>query len=315
MKCFQINLNHLLQITLLGRETLIPPRVHFTRNLDEYVLYAVTNGSLHMRVSGNPITLVPGDVYLFEKGESQTEPESGFCEYYYMHFQSDDIRTLEMTEEAYCETLREKRRQCLCTDAFSLKCYDYLHILIRQESHIHDAEQVSFITETLQHSILNTGCKEPEKRFALSGAAATVLIRLESLEMRKNREDNEKPEKNYDTAKRIADFIENHCTEPIKSEDIEQRFFITFNHANRVFRRVMGCTIFRYRNIVRIQSAKARLRASNMAISDIAAELGFENVHYFSRVFRQIEGLPPSDYKRKFIRIADDAEHPEGDSI
>lgn len=306
MKCFQIDLNELLKIVLLGRETLIPPNMHLTRRLNEYVLYVVTNGSLRLGVNDGVVTLNPGDIYLFDEGDYQTPLECSFCEYYYIHFRSDRIRAVQLSEDEYSGRLQSKRELCMRTDTFSPKCYDFLDVLIRQASHISDAGLFAGMTETLQNNILNTSHKEPEKRFELSASVASIFMKLESSYMQKPRGVESKPEKTYDTARKIAEYIESHCAEPISGEDIERQFFLTFNHANRVFRKVMGCTIFKYRNIVRIQYAKAKLRASNMAIGDIAAGLGFENVHYFSRVFRQIEGLSPSDYKRKFMKIIDD---------
>lgn len=305
MKCFQIDLNELLRVVLLGRETLIPPNSHRTRKLDEYVLYVVTNGCLRLRVNERPVELVPGDIYLFDVGDFQTPSECGFCEYYYVHFRSGRIRAVEISEDEYSERSRKKRELCMRTDTFSPRCYDFLEVLVRQASHIGDPKLFSEITAALQSNILNTSHKEPGKRLELSTAVASIFVRLES-SCAQRTDLERKPEKTYDTARKIAEYIELNRAEPITGEMIEREFFLTFDHANRVFRKVMGCTIFKYRNIVRVQYAKAKLRESDMAIGCIASELGFENIHYFSRVFKQIEGLSPSDYKRKFMKITDE---------
>ena len=112
----------------------------------------------------------------------------------------------------------------------------------------------------------------------------------------------------YDTAREIAAYIERHYAEAITGEDIEEKFFLTFDHANRIFHKTMGCSIIKYRNIVRIQYAKAKMRATNMPVKEIAMEVGFENAHYFSRMFKKNEGLSPSEYKRKFLEILEDSE-------
>lgn len=306
MKCFQIDLNEIPKIVLLGRETLIPPRLHSARRLTEYVLYVVTKGQLRLYVNDNEVTLVPGDIFLFGKGDYQAPLESSFCEYYYVHIRSERISESGLSEGEYADRLRRKQEQCMRTDSFSPRCYDFLNVLIRQSSHIPDGALFDAITATLQNSILTTEHKMPEKRYELSTSVASIFLKLESNYMQKPDAGEKKPEKTYDTARRIADYIERHFAEPISGENIEQHFFLTYDYANRVFSRVMGCTIIKYRNTVRIQYAKAKMRATNMAIGDIAEEVGFENVHYFSRIFKQIEGLSPSDYKRKFMRISDD---------
>ncbi len=303
MKCFKINLNEILKILLLGKETLIPPKTHLTRRLNEYVLYVVTGGSLHLRVNDGEISLFPGDICLFDCQDFQAPLRIGFCEYYYIHFRADNISTLELDEDEYLRRLKSKHELSMRTDAFSIHCYDFLEVYIRQLSHIYDSDLFTSLTELLQSNIMNASHKEPEKRLLLSSAVSRMFLRLESSYIPKTSNTLTKPERTYDTVRKIAEYIEQSCTEPISGADIEKNFFLTFNHLNRIFGKVMGCTIFKYRNIVRIQYAKAKLRASNMSVGDIAAELGFENSHYFSRIFKQIEGLSPSDYKRKFMRI------------
>lgn len=305
MKCFKIDLNQLLKISSLGKESLIPPKTHLTRRLDDYVLYFMTGGKLHIEVNNNDVTLLPGDIYLFDKNDYQAPFQSEFCEYYYIHFHSDNIKTVEFDDDEYTMFVQNKHENYMKRDASDIICYDFLSCLIRQKNHISDSNLFEEITDCLQANIMNAGHKEPLKRFELSSAVSSVLLKLESTYMPKLCNIPSKPERTYDTVRKIAEYIEKNCAASVTSEDIEKNFFLTFNHCNRIFRRVMGCTIFRYRNIVRIQYAKAKLRSSNMSIGDISSELGFDSVHYFSRVFKQIEGLSPSDYKRKFMKITD----------
>lgn len=50
MKCFQIDLNELPKVALWGKEALIPPRLHYSRYLTEYVMYVVIKGELKLMV-------------------------------------------------------------------------------------------------------------------------------------------------------------------------------------------------------------------------------------------------------------------------
>lgn len=95
MKCFKIDLNKIPKVILLGKETLIPPRCHYSRTVTEYVLYIVVGGSLKLCVNGSVIMLAAGDVYLFSKGDNQKPVESSFCEYYYVHFQAENVREID----------------------------------------------------------------------------------------------------------------------------------------------------------------------------------------------------------------------------
>lgn len=306
MKCFKIDLNEIPKVMLLGKESLIPPRCHYSRSITEYVLYVVVSGSLKLYVNGSLITLVAGDVYLFGKGDSQKPAESSFCEYYYIHFQSESLREMDMDYEEYISLLHKKHDACMRTDAFSLGCYEYLTVYVAQKNHISQEKLLDSMKKLLQQSVMTTMCKLPERRLEVSNALSTLLIRLESNSMKEAGRNDLKFRKIYDTAREIASYIERHYAQAITGEDIEEKFFLTFDHANRIFHKTMGCSIIKYRNIVRIQYAKAKMRATNMPVKEIAAEVGFENTHYFSRIFKKNEGLTPSEYKRKFLEIPED---------
>ena len=53
------------------------------------------------------------------------------------------------------------------------------------------------------------------------------------------------------------------------------------------------------------QAAKAKelLIKTENSITDIAYEAGFSNFNYFSSVFKNIEGITPSEYKKKYAKI------------
>ena len=303
MKCFRIDLNELPKISLLGRETLIPPQRHLSRQLEEYALYIVTKGNMKLLVNEQPWTLNAGDVCMFSKGDWQQSETESFCEYHYVHFHFDRIETLELNEKEYADWMNSKRILCMHTSVFSLKCYDFFHILLQQRIHISDAALLKHIVDVLQSNILSAECREPLKRYQLSSAVASLLLELESNSIPRKNTSEMKLEKTYDIANRIAEYVEQHYTEAITGEMIEQQFYLSFDHANRMFRKVMGTTVVKYRNIVRIQNAKAKMRVTNMPIKEIALEVGFDNVHYFSRVFRQHEGISPSNYRRMFMKI------------
>ena len=76
MKCFQIDLNELPKVALWGKEALIPPRLHYSRYLTEYVMYVVIKGELKLMVNEDVVVLGTGDVYIFCNGDLQESLES-----------------------------------------------------------------------------------------------------------------------------------------------------------------------------------------------------------------------------------------------
>ncbi|NOY10392.1 MAG: helix-turn-helix transcriptional regulator, partial [Spirochaetes bacterium] len=54
-----------------------------------------------------------------------------------------------------------------------------------------------------------------------------------------------------------------------------------------------------YLTDVRLQKAKELLLYSDMSITSIAYEVGYQDSNYFSSLFKKVEGITPSEYKNK----------------
>jgi len=78
---------------------------------------------------------------------------------------------------------------------------------------------------------------------------------------------------------------------------LAQRMQISEVHFRRVFRRQVGCSPQRFIVQQRMTLAKSFL-AQGQAIKVVAAKLGYDDVLYFMRVFRQITGQPPGEFQK-----------------
>ena len=65
---------------------------------------------------------------------------------------------------------------------------------------------------------------------------------------------------------------------------------------NDLFKALVGTTPNRYLVLRRIEQAKALLELQSMTVSEIAEQCGFSDVYYFSKVFKQSYGVPPSKW-------------------
>lgn len=72
---------------------------------------------------------------------------------------------------------------------------------------------------------------------------------------------------------------------------------ITPNHLNKVLKATTHKSPKQWINETLILEAKYLLHQTNLNISEIAHELGFDDPSYFTRLFRKIENATPSDYK------------------
>ena len=55
----------------------------------------------------------------------------------------------------------------------------------------------------------------------------------------------------------------------------------------------------RYINEFRVEKAALMLKKTDFQISAVAAAVGFEDVNYFSRIFKQIKGVSPTEFRVK----------------
>ncbi len=73
---------------------------------------------------------------------------------------------------------------------------------------------------------------------------------------------------------------------------------VSETHFNVLFKKWSGITPVKYRNKLRISHAQTLLKNSNLTINQIANLTGFEDPFYFSRVFKNITGISPRDYRK-----------------
>lgn len=95
----------------------------------------------------------------------------------------------------------------------------------------------------------------------------------------------------------IVKFIEDNLTEALTVSDIAEHFFITPSHLSHFFKKRSGKSVIQYLNEVRILKAKLYLEQYDMSVGEIAGAVGFGDINYFSRKFRQICGETPTNYR------------------
>lgn len=98
-------------------------------------------------------------------------------------------------------------------------------------------------------------------------------------------------------AKAMA-YIESNYTENMtvsylaKLSNYSERQFI------RVFKSAYGCRCTEYITSLRINKATKLLKSTKANISQIATECGFDDINYFSRVFKKLHGITPTEYRK-----------------
>ena len=97
-----------------------------------------------------------------------------------------------------------------------------------------------------------------------------------------------------DAVKRALVFIKSHYSQPLSVDMIAGKVNISKYYFCREFRRETGFTVVRYINNLRCREAEKLLRAGKHTVSEAARACGFENLSYFTRTYKSIVGVPPS---------------------
>lgn len=85
---------------------------------------------------------------------------------------------------------------------------------------------------------------------------------------------------------------------PITIDHLSSEVALSPFYLIRLFRRVYKQTPHQYLIQVRMAKAKELLSSSDLSITDICAEVGFESLGSFCTLFRRVVGLSPSAYRR-----------------
>ena len=96
----------------------------------------------------------------------------------------------------------------------------------------------------------------------------------------------------------VKSFLDEHYKEKLSLESVASHFFIDKHYLARLFKEQYGVTLVTYLQQVRITHAKRMLRFTDKSIEEIGLECGIGELNYFSRVFKKLEGVSPSEYRR-----------------
>lgn len=98
--------------------------------------------------------------------------------------------------------------------------------------------------------------------------------------------------------KQALQFIHCNYMEPISLETVSEEIGLSPKYFSSLFKKEKGIGFTKYVNKLRIEEAKRLLSLTNRTILDIALTVGFEDVSYFSKVFKKATNLSPNKYRK-----------------
>jgi len=108
----------------------------------------------------------------------------------------------------------------------------------------------------------------------------------------------------YEIIMRSAARIRESPSEVLSVAQLASEAGYSVDHFSRVFLSITGLRPQDYLIKARIDRARQLLAESDLSIGEVATRVGFADIFYFSRLFRQRMGQPPSEFRRNLRRIS-----------
>ncbi len=102
--------------------------------------------------------------------------------------------------------------------------------------------------------------------------------------------------KNIDSA---LQFIHENYRQELTLEEIAANCYLNKYYFSHLFTAHMGMSVGKYILNLRLQEAQRLLRESDMPVSDIAEQIGFNDMSYFCRAFKREMAMTPLQYRRQ----------------
>lgn len=106
----------------------------------------------------------------------------------------------------------------------------------------------------------------------------------------------EQPVNSKEAVEQTIAYMQEHYKRPLKLSDLSVMACLGVRQYCHVFKQVTGASPMDYLYRLRIEQAKKLLRVSSLDMLSVANQVGFKDEFYFSRRFKQQEGVAPSVY-------------------
>lgn len=98
----------------------------------------------------------------------------------------------------------------------------------------------------------------------------------------------------------VKEYIDEHYAEAISLELVAEKVNLSANYVSAIFRKEAGVTFSDYITAKRMDAATNLLRKTDMSIGEIAEQVGYSDVKYFSKLCKKTLGMKPSEYRKLY---------------
>jgi len=97
---------------------------------------------------------------------------------------------------------------------------------------------------------------------------------------------------------KVQEWLQDHYQESINISKVASKFQMSVRSLNRRFKLAANTPPLQYLQELRITHAKSLLKQSNLAVSEVADKVGYQDASYFTGVFKKLNAVTPNEYRR-----------------
>ena len=96
----------------------------------------------------------------------------------------------------------------------------------------------------------------------------------------------------------IYHYVLHHISDPIRTREIADHLYMSRSYLSTLFKKQYGKNLNDYIHEIKISKAKELLQDHSKSIILISDYLGYSSSSHFNRVFKQITGISPKEYRK-----------------
>lgn len=254
-----------------------------------YRLYYIDEGE--GTISSNPgkVELEPGHIFIVPSYTLCNLNCPNFLSQYYIHF---------FEETPHGISIFQKNRIVIKVKANELDVANFKRIL---EINPGRGINRSYNPKVYEKNVYYKGYEELNNMQSISTFTETQGIILQLISRflsSRNSSENESvviPSKIIDA----ISYIQMNLNQPLTIADLAKRANQHEDYFSRLFFQHTGVRPLAFIHQKRIERAQYLITTTDMSYDHIAKETGFENLPYFSRIFKKVTTLTPGQYKRQ----------------